>query len=431
MLFSACILILTALLFSCSDTSGPESGTTGATPESTLSETDPAPTELILLEGNKTDFRIIRGEEVKGYYQETAMSVREKFNKVYNSDISVTIDWYNPNTEDPTKDHEILLFDTSREESKQAMSELTFNGYIIRVTDCKIVVVGSGPSVSNAALHELFDTILPQYTKDGIIALPVGLEIKKELEDQPFDFVEAIKNGKTVCGHIEEIYNCPARDGFTASQGIATDGKYVYTVLKKKLSGSEVDRIVKIDMETWTEVKQSEELPLDHANDMTYDPIRKQLVVVNMVDSLITLVETENLTVVETKKLSFGTWGTGYISSLDRFAFLAYGTPSGLVTTDREFNPITAAPLNSAPEYVGQGMDADDNFAYVPLSPNAGKSKNIIQIYDIATGEYKCDVAVMTKMESESIFHVGNKFYIQFNAKGATICTLEFYEKFE
>ena len=87
--------------------------------------------------------------------------------------------------------------------------------------------------------------------------------------------------------------------------------------------------------------------------------------------------------------------------------------------------------MASAPGYVGQGMDADAKFAYVPLSPDGGKSNNIIQIYDITTGEYLGIATVKTTKESESIFHVGDDFYIHFNSGGSTIATLEFYIRFE
>ena len=423
-------LSLFLMLFSC-DGNGEGSTAPESTPEVTLPETDPTPTELVLIENGQSDFKIIRGENATGYYKDTAIAVHKKLNSIYNAGFSISIDWYNKNTEDPSRDHEILLFDTNRAESAAALEDLTFEGYLIRVTDCKIVVVGSSPANSNAALYELFDVILPKYTKDTRIALPIGLEIKKEFSESDFDLEAAIRGGKKVCAHIEQIFNYPAKDGFTAAQGVATDGKYIYTVVKNASGSSEVDRIVKVDMETLSIVKESETLPLDHANDMTYDPVRKQLVVVNMYNNLITLIETENLTVTERHTLPYGTWATGYIPSLDRFTFLAYGTPSGLVITDKDFTPISSSPLASAPDYVGQGMDTDDKFAYVPLSPSSGKSDNIIQIYDIATGEYLGIVSIMTKMESESIFHIGNDFFIQFNYKGSTICTLEFYEQFE
>ena len=76
-------------------------------------------------------------------------------------------------------------------------------------------------------------------------------------------------------------------------------------------------------------------------------------------------------------------------------------------------------------------MDADAQFAYVPLSPETGKNENLIFVYDIKTGELLGTVSVDTKMESESMFHVGDKHYMHFNSRGSQIAELEYYVRFE
>jgi DNA-binding beta-propeller fold protein YncE len=184
-------------------------------------------------------------------------------------------------------------------------------------------------------------------------------------------------------------------------------------------------------MATWKVVLESEEMPLDHANDMTYDPVRKHLVVVNMLNNLVSVIDPETLTLTESKTLAYGTWGVGYIDGADQYTFLAYGSPSGLVIADGDFTPIRATALADTTGYVGQGMDADAKYAYVPLSPDGGTKDNVIQIFDINTGEYLGKVSVKTTMESESMFHVGDDIYLHFNNQGAKIATLEFYERFE
>ena len=201
--------------------------------------------------------------------------------------------------------------------------------------------------------------------------------------------------------------------------------------MKKKEGEHETDRIVKIDMATWEIVAESEELPLDHANDMTYDPVNKILIVTNMLNNIVSFIDPEELKITKQKTPTYGSWATGYIDGAGQYVFLAYGTPSGLVITDTDLNPIRSSPLESAPNYIGQGMDADSKFAYVPLSPSTGKSDNIIQIYDLATGEYLGIVSVATKMESESMFHVGDDVYLHFNSSGSKIAKLDFYVRFE
>ncbi len=399
------------------------------TTEQTSAETEPpAPAELVLIENGATDFTIIRSENATGYYLDTATAVYQKLKEEYSQSFKISEDWINPLAPSPETAHEILLFSTNRAESVAAVSDLTFDGYIIRITDFKVVIVGSGISQCNAALSKFFDEVLPEHTKDGVTVLPVGLEIKEELENSPIDFKSAIAEGKKIGAHMTEVFHYSGKDGFSVSQGAATDGKYAYVAMKKKIDNTETDKIFKIDMATWEIVAESEELPLDHANDMTYDSVGKRLVVTNMYNNLISLIDAETLVLVEQKRLPYSTYATGYIEETDKYAFLSGGS---LVIADSDFNSTRSSPLTSAPNYIGQGMDADSKYAYVPLSPNTGKNENIIQIYDIATGAY-LDIAILqTKMESESIFHFGDNFFVNFNYIGSTIASLEFYIRFE
>ncbi len=395
-------------------------------------ETDvPEVEKLVFIDNGKTDFKVIRSEDAAGYYLDTVQCVFRKLKDEYSSDFKLSEDWLNPLEPDPATTHELLLFSTARTESEATTADLPPEGYVIRITDLKIVIVGTGISQCNAALNEFFYTLIPEYTSGGVTAFPVGLEIKKELAGETLDLGAAIAEGKTLGADFKVLFEYSGKDGFGTAQGAATDGKYAYVVMKKKEGSLETDRIVKIDMASWEIVLEGEELPLDHGNDMTYDPNKNCLVVVNMLNNIISVIDPETLTIVDRVVPAYGTWGVGYVDGTSQYALLAYGTPSGLVITDKDFTPIRSSPLASAEGYTGQGMDADAKYAYVPLSPGAGKSGNIIQLYDIATGEYLGIISVGTKMESESIFHVGDDYYIHFNSGGSKIASLEFYVRFE
>ena len=404
-----------------------EADTTAADVETEAPEVE----KLVLIDNGKTDFKIIRSENAVGYDLDTAQSVYRKLKEEFSSDFKLSEDWISPLDSANSTAHEILLFSTAREESKAALADLDFDGYIIRVTDSKIIIVGSSSTSCNEALYCFFDKIIPENTADGVVSLPVGLEIKAECESIRVDIGKAIAEGKSIGANFEILFEYKGKDGFTTSQGVATDGKYAYVVMKKKEGDLETDRIVKIDMANWEIVAESDELALDHGNDMTYDPNKNRLIVVNMLNNIISVIDPETLTIVDRVVPAYGTWGVGYIDGASQYAFLAYGTPSGLVITDKDFNPIRSSPLTSESSYTGQGMDADARFAYVPLSPSAAKSNNIIQLYDLSTGEYLGIIPVGTKMESESIFHVGDDYYMNFNSNGSKIALLEFYIRFE
>ena len=418
-------LIIFALcaLVSCT----PEDAYTNTSAEAVETEA-PEAAKLILVEDGKTDFKIIRSENAVGYALDTASDVYRKLKNELSADFKLAEDWINPIEPDPATAHEILLFSTARPESEAALADLNFEGYIIRVTDCKVVIVGSSPASCNEALYCFFDQIIPENTEGGVIALPVGLEVKAECKNEPIDLRAAIAEGKTLGADFEILFEYKGRDGFTTSQGAATDGKYAYVVMKKKEDGTETDRIVKIDMATWDIVAESDELPLDHGNDMTYDPNKNRLVVTNMLNNIISVIDPETLTIVERAVPNYGSWGIDYIDGSSEYAFLASG---GLTVTDKDFNVLRTSPFEPADGYTGQGMDADSQYAYVPFSPNAGKSNNIIQIYDLSTGEFLGLISVGTKMESETIFHFGDDYYINFNANGSKIASLEFYVRFE
>lgn len=386
---------------------------------------------LVLLDNGATDFKIVRAEGAKGFQLDTAVAVNNRMRTTLSRDFKIIDDWMNPNGPAVNTDHEILLFETNRPETAAALEDLDFEGYIIRVTDSKIVIVGASPAACSEALFHFIDRLIPEYTKDGVTAFPVGLEVRGEFKPSDLDVYAALREGRNICADYNVVFKYSQKDDFDAAQGAATDGKYAYVIMKKNVSGVETDRVIKVDMETWSVVLESDEMPLDHANDMTYDPVKKQLVVVNMLDNLVSIIDPETLTLTEQKQLPYGTWGVGYIDGAGQYAFLAYGSPSGLVITDGAFNPIRSSALADTTGYVGQGMDADAEYAYVPLSPQSGTKDNIIQIFEIKTGKYIGKITVNTLMESESMFHVGDDFYLHFNNQGSKIATLEFYEKFE
>jgi hypothetical protein len=391
----------------------------------------PKEEKLVFVEDGKTDFKTIRSENAEGYYIDTARTVYRKLKDEYSADFKQGEDWINPLEPDPRSAHELLLFDTNREESKAAMADLTFDGYIIRVTDCKIVIVGSGITQCNAALEDFFYSIIPANTAEGVTAFPVGLEVKKELADADFDFGEAISKGKSLGAHITEVFKYSGQGGFGSSQGATSDGEYVYIAIKKKEGGTETDKIVKVDAKTWEVVQVSEELYLDHANDMTYDFAGGQLAVVNMVGGVISFIDTESLTVTKSPSHPFFTSAIEYIEENGQYLLRA---GNGFIYTDGELNQISSHTVSGYPaeldKYTGQGMYADSKYLYIPRSPTAGLADNIIIVCD-SEGKYLTTVTLATKMESETIFTIGKQFYVSFNKSCNVICEMEFYEVFE
>ena len=151
------------------------------TTEEAVETSAPEAAKLTFIDNGKTDFKIIRSEDAEGYYLDTARTVYRKLKEEFSPDFKQAEDWINPLEPDPTAAHEILLFNTNRAESAAAVAELKTPGYIIRVTDCKIVIAGSGITQCNAALNEFFYKIIPENTQNGTTSFPIGLEVKRSL----------------------------------------------------------------------------------------------------------------------------------------------------------------------------------------------------------------------------------------------------------
>jgi len=295
-----------------------------------------------------TEFAIVTPSNSDRYYSFTAAGFRKRL-----ADLSGVI--FPIGSEEFSQTYEILIGATERKASRDAMESLPKYGYVIKVTEEKLVILGSSEVYTNEALYYLCDDLLkdPKYSSEGTVSLPVGLErIRSDEAPVKVDPAKALAAEKSVYASIHPVFEFAGKDGFHVSQGAATDGKYVYTVMKKSVDGTETDKVFKLDINSFEIIAKSDVLPLDHANDMTYDPVTRQLVVTNMKDNLLTFVNAETLAVTEIKRLDYGSYGIGYIHSLDRFAVLGYGSSAGLVIADRNFKPLFAKNLSSTPNFI-------------------------------------------------------------------------------
>lgn len=396
----------------------------------------PVRTELVLVEDGSTDCTVVRTDEDDNYYKMTISTLTEKLSDSLGVKFAMGTDFENPKKPTPADKLEILFGPTVREESVQAQKDLNFNGYIIRVTDYKVVIVGSGTYQVNAALDHFCNVMIKdeKYFKDGRLAFPIGLEIKKELEEsESFDVGKELLEGTDVICGMKKIFGRTGKNGFSISQGAACDGEFTYIAMKKKGDdGVETDIILKVDMKTWTVVAESEELPLDHANDMAFDTKGNRLVVTNMINSQITIIDPETLSITETITLPFNVWGLAYIPAQNRFVFRGSGSGySGIIFTDENFKVIEGTPVYALDEtgYTGQGMDADDKYLYIPQSPEAHK-RNRIRVYDWE-GNFCGDIIINSTNEIETVFNFNGKFYANFNQAGTTVYEIEFFEAFK
>jgi hypothetical protein len=81
---------------------------------------------------------------------------------------------------------------------------------------------------------------------------------------------------------------------------------------------------------------------------------------------------------------------------------------------DAEFNRTKTVTRKdyAVSGYVNQGMGSDEHYIYFPLSYDE-KTENLIVVFDWAGNQVKA-IALPEEHESESIFVVGDTYYITF-----------------
>lgn len=213
-------------------------------------------------------------------------------------------------------------------------------------------------------------------------------------------------------------------------QGSCTDGTYAYYLLNNRKNSR--CKIVKVKRSTLKVTKVSGALDVGHGNDMTYDSVKKQLVIVHSTGKdpkALTSVNPSTLAVTASKhitipkKLAGGSetdaknatsfTGLAYSSGRRQYVVLLSHNYN-FVILDGNMNPVQYVKVSKKDNYTMQGIDATDDYILVAQSPKTSKQKyNIITIYDW-DGNYISKINVKKGYEIESIYHVGSKFYAGF-----------------
>ena len=420
-----CGVILVALLLSSCQTKTEEQQTTIAASTEAVSitettEVEEKATTLSLIDNGKFTFSLMRSEEASTAMISNVKALHKNLAKYTGSNPAIATDWTRRGDEVNNAGLEILVGETNRQATLDLLADLPPHSYGIRVTEDKVVIVGTSENMTAHALYAFESQFLlnKEYTGEGYLNLPIGTEVI--VTSESLDSLEnIIRSTHPVVAYVINNRNLPSRDGFSAAQGAATDGTYFYNVLKKKVGNTETDIIVKSKVSDFSEVLVSKEMPLDHANDMAYDSKRNLLVIPNMLGKVITRIDPETLTVHSTVDTSLpGTpWAIAYNATRDCYVVAA----GGINITDENFNVKYSFPtVSSSKKQVGQGMDADDHFIYMPLSPSSdegGNQYNVIMVYDW-DGRFVREIPLEVTIETETILHYEDQYYMNFNVSG-------------
>lgn len=220
----------------------------------------------------------------------------------------------------------------------------------------------------------------------------------------------------TTLAVIPEPYGC------TTEQGGYFDGRYWYQAFilrdyEENEKNNQV-RIVKWDMETGEAVKISEALPLNHANDITYNAKRNVLLVVhnNPNRTKVSLVDPDSLELIETVTLPCKIYCISYNEARDQYVVGRSGGQSFCILhADFTMASETFEPTPDTKGYTTQGCTSDDRFIYFVLY-----NQNCITVYDW-DGTFIRTIRLSVNGEPENISVIGNKLYVGIAGAGATL----------
>lgn len=428
-----CLLLAAMLLTSCKQSGETAQTTTTVASDVTVQDTtettvvEESNTTLSLITDGKFTFNVMRAEEASSAMVSNAKALHKNLQKYTSAKLNIATDWTKKGAEVDNSGFEILVGETNRQASIDLLADLPPHSYGIRVTENKVVIVGTNETMTALGLYAFESKFLlnKEYTGHGYLNLPIGTEVIVTVESMD-TWEGIIRSGHPIAAYIKNDRHLKAHGAFNAAQGAATDGTYFYNVLKKNDNGHETDIIVKSKVSDFSQVKVSEELRLDHANDMTYDSKRNLLVIPNMLGKIITRIDPETLTVhsVVDAPLPGTPWAIAYNATRDCYVVAAGGR---LCITDENFVPKTSFPtVSSSKPQVGQGMDADDHFIYMPLSPSSeGNKYNVVMVYDW-DGNFVREIPLEVTIESETILHYEDNYYMNFNVGGGRVSDLGF-----
>ena len=210
----------------------------------------------------------------------------------------------------------------------------------------------------------------------------------------------------------EHIEDDAGMNEFATVQGACTDGTYAYFAIQGNSTS-----ILKYNMKNWKLADKGEKLSfLGHANDMTYNPKRKWILVANNGPeyNVLTAIDPVTFKKVATIKLKINVYSVAYNPDKDIYIVGISGSYKFAVLNS-SFKVVKTYKGKDT-GYTRQGGDCDNNYIY--FSQSGGD--NIVAVYDY-NGKYVDMVSIGHTHEVENLFHVGGSFYTTLHYYGNSV----------
>ncbi len=311
---------------------------------------------------------------------------------------------------------EILVGDTNRNESAEAKAVLEPYTFAVKFVNGKVVIVGDNDNLLCAAIEYFTANYLASdkvESGEGKLKL-INTEDYVSVS-KVTDFAGLISSAPALMSESKAAYTVPSPSSTIKTvQGGCLVGKYFYQAFLQKDTASDeqnnIVRIVKYDTEQKKVEKESADLPLNHANDITYNSKINALVVVhnNPNRTHISFVDPETLEITETKIIEYKIYCIDYNAKHDTYVIgLSGGQTFRIVDADFKAIGNVFQPTDQTKGYTTQGCACDDNYIYFVLY-----NKNVITVYNWR-GEFVTLITLdVGAVEPENISIAGDTLYV-------------------
>lgn len=364
---------------------------------------------------SKTNYKVV--------YDVTLKSTAESFSSTLSTWTGATFNTVKAadTSESP---YEIIIGSKGRSAIEKALEGIS-HGYSVQLSGKQLVISGTDDNWTILALEAFGENVLKQtdFCKDGSLKIPQDWKGFAYNVDDPQMIGYLLKRNRQFTIKTTLAGTCSQKGVYKVAQGAASDGEYVYFVMK----GNEVNYnsqcvVYKYSLNPFKYVAVSEEFNGHHANDMTFDTKNKRALVVNGSGAAGTLTAIDaNTLAISTITTSLGIGGMTYNPKRNIYGITQGGKKYQLV--DENFKILNDFGRSDNPGYTAQGMGSDSYYVYFPMSPSSSssdRSVNILVAYDWS-GNYKDIVKVPLSMESESMFYAAGEYYVNFYSSGAQL----------
>lgn len=425
------------MLSSCSNSQNddiPDNTPSSDTATTTDAQTTEAPgpdysDKLVIVLDGKTQYSIIRAENAQDRVVKAGSALHTGISEAIGIKLTLVSDWVKDPTTIDQSAPEILIGETNRTASIGVADTLEPRTFIIKAVGDQIIITGTSDKLTSRAVDYFVSKYVnnPEYLQNGNLMLPRNLY---DIQG-PFDFemTDLINKDDEYTPTYKKLFDIKNVDGYRIMQGGCTDGKYCYFAMENQTfpEGSHMSYIYKYDVNTRELVSRSEALPLDHSNDICYNPDTHELIVVHNAPNrnIISILDPDTLTVKEKVKLKYQIFSMAYNQSRQQYVIgLSGGQNFALLDTN--FKSVKNYAVNST-GYTTQGVECDNDFIYF-----VQYNQNVIMIYDWAGKLVKRVDMTLLGIEPENISLIEGEFIIGCNNAswtGGEVYSLEIVKK--